>query len=77
MASLALIASILFLLVIFYGIFLFFLSGVSFIPRFIIVILGIFGILLGFWWFCLPIGPIRIIGGLTICLSVLSIKNRF
>jgi len=77
MASLALIVSFLFLFVFLYGFMVFGLSGISYVPNFIIILLGLFGIIMGFWWLVLPIGLARIVGGLTIMLSILSIKNRF
>jgi hypothetical protein len=32
--------------------------------------------LIGVWWFCLPIGPIRFIGILTTLLGYYSIRSK-
>jgi hypothetical protein len=76
MASLAVIVGLLFLTVLISGPLCFILSKIKIIPNLIINILSILVILIGVWWFCLPIGPIRYVGILTALLGYYSIRSK-
>ena len=76
MASLAIIVVLLFLTVLISGPLCFILSKIKIIPNLIINILSILVMLVGVWWFCLPIGPIRFIGILTTLLGYYSIRSK-
>jgi len=76
MASLAIIVGLLFLTVLISGPLCFILSKIKIIPNLIINILSILVILIGVWWFCLPIGPIRYVGILTALLGYYSIRSK-
>jgi hypothetical protein len=76
MASLALMAGLIFLIVLFSGPICFILSKISFIPKWIILILGFLTMFVGVWWFLLPVGPIRYIGIVTGLLGFYSIKSK-
>jgi hypothetical protein len=76
MASLALIVGLIFLVVLFSGPLCFVLSKISFIPTWIVFVLGFLTIFIGAWWFLLPIGPIRYFGILTALLGFYSMRAK-
>ena len=76
MASLALMAGLIFLVVLFSGPLCFAISKISFIPNWIILILGFLTMFIGAWWFLLPIGPIKYIGILTALLGFYSMRSK-
>jgi len=75
MESLVLIVSILFLFNLSIGFIAYGLSFLKFIPNFIIWILGLISIVVGFWWITLPIG-VNLLGLLPLFLGISSIKKR-
>jgi hypothetical protein len=77
MASLALLASLIFLLVILLGPATFLLSKSRFIPSLVIWIMGLFCIVLGIWWFfILPFNIVGFFGILTAYLGWLAIQSK-
>jgi cytochrome c biogenesis protein CcdA len=62
MASLALAASIMFLVVLIIGPASYIISSFINLPKWIIYILAIINILIGLWWLLLPLPVIRYIG---------------
>jgi hypothetical protein len=76
MASLALIVGLLFLIELLSGPVCYILSKIKSIPDLLINILSILVILNGVWWFCLPIGPIRYIGIITVLFGYYSIRSK-
>lgn len=76
MASLALLVGLIFVVVLLSGPICFILSKISIIPNWIINILGVITILIGIWWLCLPIGPIKYVAILTILLGFLSMRSK-
>jgi hypothetical protein len=77
MASLALLASLIFLLVILLGPATFLLSKSRFIPSLIIWIMGLFCIVLGIWWFfILPFNIVGFVGILTAYLGWMAIQSK-
>jgi hypothetical protein len=76
MASLAIIVSIIFLVVLLSGPICFVLSGFNFIPTWIVVLLSLFTIVCGFWFFLLPITGVRYIGILSVLLGAVALNNR-
>jgi hypothetical protein len=76
-ASLAIIVSLIFLVVLLLGPTTYLLSRFNFVPQFIIWIMGIFCIVIGIWWFfVLPVNIIRFIGLLTAYLGWLAISSK-
>lgn len=76
MASLAFMAGLIFLVVLFIGPLCFALSKISFMPTWLITILGFLTMFIGAWWFLLPIGPIRYVGILTALLGFYSMRAK-
>lgn len=76
MASLALLVGLIFIVVLLSGPICFILSKISIIPNWTINILAVITILTGIWWLCLPIGPIKYVGILTIWLGFLSMRSK-
>jgi hypothetical protein len=77
MASLAILASLVFLSVVLLGPATFLLSKSRFIPSFVIWIMGLFCIIIGIWWFfVLPLNIIRFFGILTAYLGWLAIQSK-
>lgn len=79
MESLALVASLLFLVVLFIGPICYGLSFVSMIPNWIVYILSIFTGFVGLWWISLPLNIIRLLGIIPLYLayiSVMRVQNR-
>ena len=70
MASLALLVSIIFLTVILLGLFSYLISFCQDIPRWLMWILGIANVVVGLWWFLLPIPAIRYIGLIDVLIGV-------
>jgi hypothetical protein len=62
MASLALFASLAFIVVIFIGPVSYFLCKLPYMPSWMIYLLAIINIVIGLWWLLLPIPNIRYIG---------------
>jgi len=62
MASLALFASLAFIVVILIGPVSYLLSRISYMPTWLIYFLAIINIVVGLWWLLLPIPHIRYIG---------------
>lgn len=75
MASLALIAGLIFLLVLVSGPLVFLLSKTSFVPKWITNILAVLTIFIGVWWFLLPISIVRYIGIITALLGFYSLRK--
>lgn len=75
MASLAFIAGLMFLLVLVAGPLCYIISSFRWMPKFFIWIMGITTILIGVWWFLLPISMIRYIGIIDIYLGIISIQK--
>ena len=76
MASLALMAGLIFLTVILVGPTVYLLSWIKIIPSIIIYFLAAISILIGIWWATLPLGIIQFIALLPIVFGVISINNR-
>ena len=76
MASLAILVSAIFLIILLSGPFCFIISGCSFVPTWLVVLLSIITIFSGLWFFVLPIPAIRYVGVLSVILGILSINNR-
>jgi len=76
MASLALMAGLIFILVLLAGPICFVISKIPFIPNWINMILGFLTMFIGAWWFLLPIGPIRFLGVITVLLGFYSIRSK-
>lgn len=62
MASLAIFASLIFIIVIIIGPFSYAISLLKWMPKLIIYLLGLASIFIGVWWFLLPIPAIRYYG---------------
>jgi hypothetical protein len=75
MASLALIAGLIFLVVLISGPLVFLLSKLPFVPRWLSNCLAILTIFIGVWWFLLPISIVRYIGLLTALLGFWSLRK--
>lgn len=73
MFSLALIVSLLFLLVLCLGPICLILASLKWTPSWIIIILGVVSVLVGFWWFLLPISIIRFIGLIDVVCGLYSV----
>lgn len=75
MASLALLVTILFLIVLFIGPATYILSRCRIIPKIITDILGLLSILIGIWFILLPIPSTRFLGLIPIFLGYKSIQR--
>lgn len=75
MESLALIAALMFLVTALLGPATWLLSKSRFIPTFVIWIMGIFSIIIGLYWFFLPVGFMRFFGLLSAYMGYISIIN--
>lgn len=75
MGSLALMAGLIFLVVLISGPLVLLLSRLPFIPRWLTNILGVLTIFVGVWWFLLPISVIRYVGLITALLGFYSLKK--
>jgi hypothetical protein len=76
MGSLALLVSLMLLFVILLGPATWLLSKSTFIPRFIIYIMGLLSILIGIYWCFLPVNLLRFFGLLTAYLGWLAIQSK-
>lgn len=80
MFSLALIVGLIFIAVLVVGPLCYLLSSFAWMPKSIVYILGICTILIGLWWFMLPISVVRYVGLIDILFGYWSIqkaaKNR-
>lgn len=76
MESLALIAGLMFVLMILIGPLCFLLSKINFIPKSIVWILSIISIAIGLWWIFLPIPAVKYLGLIPIFLGALSLKKK-
>jgi hypothetical protein len=76
MASLALLVTLMFLFVVLLGPATFLLSKSVYIPRFIIWILGLLSVGVGFYWFFLPVNFLKFFGLLTAYLGWLAIQSK-
>lgn len=76
MASLALLVSLMLLFVVLLGPATWLLSKSNYIPRFIIWIMGLLSIVIGIYWFFLPINFLRFFGLLTAYLGWLAIQSK-
>jgi hypothetical protein len=77
MASLALLASLVFLFIVLLGPATFLLSKSRFVPSFVVWIMGLFCIVLGIWWFfILPFNIIGFFGILTAYLGWMAIQSK-
>lgn len=76
MASLALMAGLIFLVVLFSGPLCFAISKIPFMPKWIIIVLGFLTIFIGACWTLLPIGPIRYVGIITGLLGFYSMSSK-
>jgi len=68
MASLALLVTLIFLLIILAGPFAYFSS--YFLPKWLSTVVCIATIILGLWWMLLPIGGARFFGVITILFAI-------
>jgi cytochrome c biogenesis protein CcdA len=62
MASLALFASLVFLIVVFIAPVSYLISLCVSVPRWLIYVLAIINVIIGLWWFFLPLPAIRYVG---------------
>lgn len=76
MASLALLVSLMLLFVVLLGPATWLLSKSNYIPRFIIWIMGLLSIVIGIYWFFLPVNFLRFFGLLTAYLGWLAIQSK-
>ncbi len=76
MASLALLVSIILLFVILLGPATWLLSKSIYIPKFIIWIMGLASIIIGIYWFFLPVNFLRFFGLLTAYLGWVAIQSK-
>jgi hypothetical protein len=76
MASLALVVSLLFLLVLLIGPTVYILSLFHWMPNVLIYLLGIMCVLIGIWWVSLPLPMIRYYGLVDIIIGYKVIANR-
>jgi hypothetical protein len=76
MASLALLVTLMLLFVILLGPATWLLSKSVYIPRFIIWIMGLLSIIVGVYWFFLPVNILRFFGLLTAYLGWLAIQSK-
>lgn len=75
MASLALMAGIIFLIVLVIGPISYVLSLFSWMPKLIVWLLGLCCIFVGVWWFLLPIPAIRYYGLVDVFIGVKIVLN--
>ena len=76
MASLALLVTLMLLFVILLGPATWLLSKSVYVPRFIIWTMGIFSIVIGIYWFFLPVNVLRFFGLLTAYLGWAAIQSK-
>ena len=76
MASLALLVTLMLLFVVLLGPATYLLSRFNFVPQFIIWIMGLFCIVIGIYWFFLPVNFLRFFGLLTAYLGWLAIRSK-
>jgi hypothetical protein len=76
MASLALLVTLMLLFVILLGPATWLLSKSVYIPRLVIWIMGIFSIVIGMYWFFLPVNFLRFFGLLTAYLGWVAIQSK-
>jgi cadmium resistance protein CadD (predicted permease) len=76
MASLALLVSLIFLVVLFSGPLLYVIYKLDILPSFLLYILSILTIAIGTWWFLLPIPAVRFLGLVPIFIGVKVIFNK-
>jgi hypothetical protein len=76
MASLALLVTLMLLFVILLGPATWLLSKSVYIPRFIIWIMGLLSIIVGVYWFFLPVNILRFFGLLTAYLGWMAIQSK-
>ncbi len=76
MASLALLVTLMLLFVILLGPATLLLSKSVYIPRFIIWIMGLLSIIVGVYWFFLPVNILRFFGLLTAYLGWMAIQSK-
>lgn len=76
MASLALLVSLMLLFVILLGPATWLLSKSRYIPRFVIWTMGLLSIVVGIYWFFLPVNFLRFFGLLTAYLGWLAIQSK-
>lgn len=78
MASLALMVCIIFFLSLFIGPLVLLISKIEFVPTWIIWILGLFSIAVGFWWLLLPIPfGTKLVSVICIGLGFMAIYKRY
>ena len=76
MASLALLVTLMLLFVVLLGPATWLLSKSVYVPKFIIWLMGIFSIVIGIYWFFLPVNFLRFFGLLTAYLGWLAIRSK-
>lgn len=76
MASLALAASIVFLFVLLIGPFTFLLSLFKSMPKVILGIFSIISMISGIWFVCLPIGPAKYVGLISVFFGFRVFQNH-
>jgi hypothetical protein len=76
MASLALLVGLIFLSVLLIGPISIFTCRFKFVPNFIAYVLAIVNIVLGMWWFLLPITAIRYVGIIPVFCGYMIINQR-
>jgi hypothetical protein len=76
MASLAILVSILFLIVILIGPMCYILTSFEWMPKWIVWTFGLISIIIGGWWLCLPLPIVRFIGLLPIFLGIKIIQRK-
>lgn len=76
MASLALLVSLMLLFVILLGPATWLLSKSIYVPDFIIWIMGLLSIIIGIYWFFLPVNFLKFFGLLTAYLGWVAIQSK-
>ena len=76
MASLALLVTLMLLFVVLLGPATLLLSKSIYIPRFIIWIMGLASIVIGIYWFFLPVNFLKFFGLLTAYLGWVAIQSK-
>lgn len=76
MASLALLVSLMLLFVVLLGPATWLLSKSNYIPRFVIWIMGLLSIVIGMYWFFLPVNFLRFFGLLTAYLGWVATQTQ-
>jgi len=76
MASLALVVTLIFLGMVFFGPIVLLLSKINILPHILIQFLSILCVIYGLWWIITLVTPIRWLGLLPIYCAYLAIKSK-